>query len=250
MILFIYRGCERIFDRPAVFNTRVDRSARNSCIFFPVFKRLRFSAKCDMPIISAISLLFFLCSPSTVLFTIMPVIINSIQRMFWRWSIAHILVKILELVPTLTDFNPTPTVKGVSDIILIFATIYHCSPSAIYFCVRHSVCYVYFLDTINLITAAACRLFATKIATSYNAFCTAVTSAQPIKYAVFFARYFFNNDKSTIAATRTIYAWATVFYNLCFSHWTILLNRFVLRLGSRTRYSASSIRFSYNIVEA
>ena len=77
--------------------------------------------------------LFFWCCPITVCWRIVSVIINTIERMFGRWSWPHILVKVLKAIqPPFTYSNPSSTIYFPLLVVGVEASTVHRLPSSVF----------------------------------------------------------------------------------------------------------------------
>lgn len=80
--------------------------------------------------IRPVSPLLFWCSPSTVLFTVISVIVNAVNRFTLRFF-SHISKKVLKGRPSLANSDTSTPVSGVSCVHRISASSNHSSPSVI-----------------------------------------------------------------------------------------------------------------------
>lgn len=116
--------------------------------------------------------------PSYVSRLVVPVIVDSVNRMFWRGRLADISQEVFKIHPALTQFNSTAcvTVKFLS--LQIRATCLHIGPSAVDFCSGHSM----FQSVATVADTAAGNCYATTKRISSDPFLIATTaSAKPFR---------------------------------------------------------------------
>jgi len=68
-------------------------------------------------------------SPSAVGLFVVPVVVDSINRMSRRWALPHVSKKVFERIqPSIAYDDSTPTVMGVRMVSNVVATAFHCIP--------------------------------------------------------------------------------------------------------------------------
>lgn len=77
--------------------------------------------------------LFASCGPTAVIRRIVAIIVDAIERVFWRWARPHVAVKRHEVIaPTLADIDTPTAVIGVIRSLLVEATRLHASPCLVF----------------------------------------------------------------------------------------------------------------------
>lgn len=95
----------------------------------PVLKALGNPVNSNHPVSSGVSSLFLLCSPSAVLWAVVSIVVDAVNRVLGRWPRPHVLDKCLKRVsPSFTDLDATPTVQREPFIGWVGATLNHHDP--------------------------------------------------------------------------------------------------------------------------
>lgn len=125
----------RLFVQRALNGPSHLKSARNcfsfnAHLFGPLHKSQCFSSIGDMPVIEPVVLLFFHGRPTTIVRFIITTAINTIKRMCQR-AFAHIIKKILELAPSLTNANASRSILSISSGGFVQTSAEHVFPNVI-----------------------------------------------------------------------------------------------------------------------
>ncbi len=102
-------------------------------MFSPLRNTHSFSIKLNDVISSHVSHLLSMRSPSTVVFAVVSVIINSVQRAV-IWAIIHIRKEHSVVIPFRTNFNPPATIKRIGRKVGVIAPVPHSHPHSICSC--------------------------------------------------------------------------------------------------------------------
>lgn len=103
--------------------------------FYPLSKALYLSIVFYQSIISFISTLFLGCSPTAIPRSIISIVINSINRIFWRRFFTHILKEVSKrITPAVTYLYSASPVITVSCAFLVIASLFHVNPRQIFWC--------------------------------------------------------------------------------------------------------------------
>lgn len=175
---------ERLFykcfvDRPAAPNAFIDRSASSSKFITGLSQTHPFAAKLNPDRIDPISLLLYLRSPSDVSRFITLVVVNPVNRMFWRWSRTNVLQKFFKTTVLDSYTSNTISVKSIAS--WVVASVFHLRPCTVFRCLRFSMSMLYCLLG-NAFANAATASFAVSINDSGRLFCSfssADTPTQP-----------------------------------------------------------------------
>lgn len=106
----------------------------------PQSKRLSFSLKGVHHIVSPVIRLLSLCRPTTIFRRVIPVVVNSVERVFWRGTCAHIGVKIYKgFSPTVANGNSSASIQTISLVGNPITAPKHSTPSGMFLCITHAV---------------------------------------------------------------------------------------------------------------
>jgi hypothetical protein len=117
-----------------------DAAARDSQEFRPFARRVRSSFNRQRRVAAPVVVLFFPRSPPNVAGFVVPVIVNTVERVE-RMTIRSLPLgtrtnvgqEVCERVdPTVTDFNASPSMMGVSSVLGIRASTGHGGPRAVF----------------------------------------------------------------------------------------------------------------------
>jgi len=118
--------------------------ATYSALFNPEFFSPRSQWECqtapgDFVARSSVPRLFCSCGPLAILAGVRPVIIDAIYRVLGSWARSHVLVEVLEGLPTLTDKNSSSTVSSVCFSSWVHASLSHASPYSPFWRAAHTM---------------------------------------------------------------------------------------------------------------
>jgi hypothetical protein len=92
----------------------------------PFRYRQSLAADCSECHITAISPLNFGCCPAAIIRGVIAIIVDPIKGMFVTWPRPHIFDKVFEgAQPTFANFDPSPAISGIGNVIGINATLSH-----------------------------------------------------------------------------------------------------------------------------
>lgn len=87
-----------------------------------------FTVKYNEAIVSLIAVLFRPCSPVTILGRVVGVVVSTFYAVKPRGAWAHVFQKRLKTIPTIADFNSTPSVVGKACAFWIQTALSHLIP--------------------------------------------------------------------------------------------------------------------------
>lgn len=85
----------------------------------------------NLLIATRVSHLLCLCCPAAVAFRITQVVFDSIKRMFFAWSGAHVFYEIAKRMPFVAHRNPTASVVLVCRVLRVDAPLKHRGPHVV-----------------------------------------------------------------------------------------------------------------------
>jgi hypothetical protein len=127
---FVYRPTTYVY-------STIKSMVINSKIFCPFGQRFSFSFISYKRRIASISSLFFVTNPTTILFTIISFIINSINTQTFFKRRKHIPLKFFKTFPF--TFYSFTAVNIVKRIILILTSLFDCTINSVKFTIRKAV---------------------------------------------------------------------------------------------------------------
>lgn len=162
----------------------------------PVFKNHCLAFKCYLSILLSITTLVFHRGPLAIIWFIISIISNSINRIFSRRRITHISEEIFKFMPLLTDFNSTATILREFLIFRIITSAQHCRPSFIDKCLAHSMSSASFAYILFSIAAARNHCSTRKMASRNYFLSAAITMTEKLGSAKRIIFSTFNNKQS------------------------------------------------------
>jgi len=167
-------------DRPATLKAMAKGRDRDSCDFSPLYYRHTFPFQCEDVISSLVSGLFLFARPAAVRRRIACRIVDPIQRVFRRWTPAHIFEESLKGIPPLrTDRNPARSIVAIGRFFGVVAALKHASPNLILTALVHSVLGIASPGRFSLKTAAALAMSAAQESSSNDNRIPTSAAAQP-----------------------------------------------------------------------
>lgn len=124
---------KRFFNTPSHMQAFPDSRSGYAKLLYPSIQRLSSPLKGNEPVISLVSLLGFVGSPSNVPYLIITIAINAIKRHSFR-ALSKMAIEAFESSQLQIDCYSASTVKGVSDIARILDSCDHASPRFIGSC--------------------------------------------------------------------------------------------------------------------
>lgn len=126
-----------------------------------------------------IGLLFNRC-PTAIFRRVITVIINTVNRISWRWSFPHVFKKIWErMPPTLAHFYSTTAVFIPTRTIDIFSSINNAAPSIIKLVARFPMCFMNFAIHIRQETTTRACVAINEFCGLNDYFFPTIATAQP-----------------------------------------------------------------------
>ncbi len=99
----------------------------------PILNTQRFSIKCQAHIIAAIALLLRSGSPSNIPRFIVSAVVDSVERVFGRWSGTYVVIEVRErMSPTCTDHDSSASIVGKVFVFWRFAALNHAAPREVF----------------------------------------------------------------------------------------------------------------------
>lgn len=136
---------------------------------------------------TSISRLFLLRNPSTILWAIVPVYLDSIQRKSWAPRRRHVIEEILKIRPSLTNHNSPATIVTPVLVPRVVATIAHPSPDFVKPVLAKTVFFVRLVIIARMTPTRrhlSFTLVAKKILSASHNLLTALTPTSPIPRTV------------------------------------------------------------------
>lgn len=129
-----WRGSQRSLDTPS---ERVKPTVKgrdvNSRFLSPSSKTLSLAVEGKNSYVSTVACLFGRSGPSHIVWFIVAVIVNAINRVFYRRTFAHVRQEILKrLAPSLTDFDASSAVACIRNMLGIGTSGYHARPDKVF----------------------------------------------------------------------------------------------------------------------
>lgn len=185
-LFFTWQG-QSIMDRPTPFESLMDCVRAYTDNLRPFCHCFSFIFEGYKTVRSFISMLLLLCAPLTIFGSIITIIVYAINRMFRRWTFAHIFQKVLKrTTPSPTHLYTALAVVFVGIGIFVIASLLHSDPRFIFSGIRFAV----FCNLLFLVATTTYCCFSFK-GTTVNYLCIAtITTAFPIGFLVFCIRKF------------------------------------------------------------
>jgi len=189
-------------NRPTSPQSRSQGGAFYSSDFSPFRGTVGHTVKRKPYIVPFVSSLFFTGRPLTVVWGVVSLIINTVNRMFFGGSITHIRQEVLKLTPSIAHGNSPAAITRVRFIIGICAALNNMRPRSVFRSASKSM--RSFFRFINLQTATGLRRTIGKAGAVYNNIRTALTFAKPSESAVFIPLNRYKSNESTEYQTSNI----------------------------------------------
>lgn len=135
-------------------------------------------------VISFVIALLLKCRPSNVTRFVIPVIIDTIQRMLGRWTLAHVIQERSENPPASTNLDAAPTILMIIRRSLVGASLNHPRPDAILGCAIQPMSKIGFRSPLtrpcSLEAPARFGFSASEVNTKHNRVVPAIASTMPV----------------------------------------------------------------------
>ena len=95
----------------------------------PLLEGEAFTVKHNAPVVRSVVLLLAHQRPAAILRLVMPVIINTLNRVFVRWRKAHIFKEILKCLPSVANADASRAVAFPTGRAFSAASCYHVPPA-------------------------------------------------------------------------------------------------------------------------
>ena len=138
MMLFLVNSAPNRRDtKGIIYSPPQSESARNtvygeSCYFGPLNHASCFSPERNHSIVSSVSGLFRLGSPTTVTRTVRPAIVDSVNRVFLGRALTHVFQKQCKIFPSLTNRDASRTVFVITMVVRVLTSALHSVPAFIH----------------------------------------------------------------------------------------------------------------------
>jgi len=179
-----HRAKDGILWAPTVSQSYLNKARSYFSKLGPFCERARFPVYGKHMSILSITHLLFSRSPSTVRFTIIPVVINTFNCMFRR-AMSHVIQKCFETIePFLTHSNSPSAVIFVPIVARVKASRFHTKPCAVFMSRAAScmpVCRSPFNPELYTETAATMSVSRFQTCPADNSFASAFTTTQPLR---------------------------------------------------------------------
>ncbi len=139
--------------------------------------------KSNVPITTGVSTLFCSVRPPTITRLVIPIVVNSIDRMTHRWSLAHIANKIGKTIfstPSFTYLNASSAITFISIVVRVNTPRLYTKPYMIDIFFRTPMRYPRKLVVNFFITTTRFNRLSSYFATNYISQLSTITPAQPI----------------------------------------------------------------------
>lgn len=183
-----YRCLKGLIDWPASIKSMLQCIACYASYFSPLRKAFGFAFVSNKPVLSGVSHLFRASSPTAVIRRVRPIIINSVYRMFFRWSDAHICHESLKRTfPTVANINPSAAVIAKIFISWVFASANHINPDSVSSGTRKPMFNIAWTSVFFAYSRATATsaYTANKAASMYSPYCSAFAFARKITLPFF-----------------------------------------------------------------
>jgi hypothetical protein len=235
-------GGQRLFGRPAFIQTCVNGVPGYTDFVGPFSNAFSGSVICYEAGVATVARLLRWCCPTTVLWTIVTVSVDTVNRMRWRWLQTHILKEVFEGKPSFAYCDPSPTIQRIIRGIMAAAPTQHTTPCAVFWRMFHAVT--------TGCTATASSAASIPECSPPDRLCYAtVTPTQPVRHPIFGVRMKAQNRPCPKPLSGKVYEIGAAVGRVVSSHssllsrfgWTGPARRLRLRVGS-FHYSTGSLR--------
>lgn len=120
-----------VLDRPPSLQSAKDGIMGHVQLFSPIAETLSASLQRQPMIVAAITALFIVCAPVTILRFVISVVVSPLKRELGGWSLAHIGKEIFEFAPTFTDLDAATTISVKAIVSRIGHPLNHRSPDMV-----------------------------------------------------------------------------------------------------------------------
>jgi len=205
-----YRLCQYSLNWPPGLNTFAQITCINSCYLRPLGNTHSLPLEGYFGIRATVVPLLLYRSPSAIIWFIITVIIDTIQRVRWVRSWAHILIKSLKRHRPSFTYPDTPAAIMVVVLIILFcASMNHGVPGFVFWRPPHAVNPVAY-PTATIPGATACKAVITNLL-----FITAIATTKPHGIIMLVFAYITQDSKATKSlAGQIFYAFIGNGYNL------------------------------------
>lgn len=171
-------GLRRII---AVFDHgRIQGRIRDVVSLCSLSDRHGFSADRDEPVRGGVVRLLVIGGPSTVVWTVVAIVIDAIERVRSRWPRPHVGIERCEIVaPTRADAYAATAVRVKAVILGVVAAPFHFVPRAVLRASGHAVSRLGSSNVLPTLAATAAALSCNQVALIDRSFCPAIASTQP-----------------------------------------------------------------------
>lgn len=128
MLTNLYRSGKCSLYGPASIQATVQGILADANLFRPSGHAHRFVVVRQHSICALIAALFLACRPAAVLLGVTQIVVDSVQAVFVRWPLSHILQKHPKELPFVADRDASPTVIGVRFVGWTVASSTHGTP--------------------------------------------------------------------------------------------------------------------------
>lgn len=195
---FARRLKNSFFARPSFFNSAKNSKRWDLTYFCPLRCCKANIVNCYFINTSPIYRLFFWCSPTNISRFIIAVIVNTVNRIYWRWSTSNIIKKCHKIIfPFIAYCYSTATVIFKCKFIRIKATCKYSPPCYIFRSFAHSMSGCSFLEKFLGQATAAFSVARPKFRAINCRYFTTSTLADPISSAPFVIFGSFKNNKTS-----------------------------------------------------
>lgn len=127
-------GRKCLFERPSNRKTMSKGFLADPQLVGPVLQAHRFSMKRKKGVVASVSVLFFPCAPSAIIWSIVSIIVDSVNGMVWTRSWSHVFQEVVEAIqPSLAYRYASSSISMVSSGIPVIASLLHRFPAFVSF---------------------------------------------------------------------------------------------------------------------
>lgn len=177
------RCSQGVTDRHARVQSFPQRRMSHTDYASPFRKRFYFAVVLKHSIIAFVVRLFGVCCPSTIIWFVISIVVNSINGMTAGRPWPHVLKKCLDAVdPPLANHNAPASILGISAISWIVAPLLYSKPNSIFLSFGQSMLCSTLLAGFIAETAATLSFSRCKLIGRYRCVSSTVAPAVPIHF--------------------------------------------------------------------
>lgn len=203
------RLCKNTFIRPSSPDAMSQPIAFNAHTFGPLGHSFGYSVQRQNSVSPTIATLLFGCCPSTVLWTVRSIVVNAINAMLLRWTLAHVRKKVRKGdFPTLAQYDASTAVVRVRWIIRVVTPSSHVHPNSMLGRTCSPVSNTTVRELFSVNTPTTMRVPSNSFSADNNDRVPAVACAQPSCKSLFVSSVTLKYDKpSESLSSQVFHSW-------------------------------------------